>query len=585
MGVRGNLRVLGNERMLKTTFEKINDIEYIHQDSHREIFERLRKAFAGFDLMLVGGYNRDLVRGELPHDLDFATNARPEEIVKMLQEVADRNTKGESSVWELGAKFGTIAAKLNGEDIEITTYRVNETYADDSRHPEVEWGDTFEEDSARRDFTINAIGYDIMRDELVDCHGGIADIKAGLIRTVGDPEARFTEDPLRILRAARFAAKLGYGIEEKTYKAMKHCAPLIAQLSEERKRDEMDKILATERPQLGVDILVNSYGMEYIIPEIMDTIGMEQPTQFHDKDVYGHTLRVVENVVNEPRLRWAALLHDIGKPNTYSINETGRIHYFGHQNEGARMAKEILQRLKFPKEDTDAICHLIRQHMYAHSLTKGLRSQGIDESKVTRAGGDGTVSDKTLKKFVNNLDYWKNVNGEDILLVSAEDVMKLNRADILGAAPGRVAAGLRNFDKTKGMVELIRAQQNGTKPRLPVDGNDLMKKFDLKPGPDLGAVLGYLTEKMRDGELGESDTDRAYKLTKGYLKSSLGYKFEESPVNGDVLMQRFGIAPGPQIGALLGYLKEQVKSKKLDYSDQDAAFAAAEKYLRRNKII
>lgn len=553
-----------------TEFNALNKIDAKHAKNHEKIFLALRDVFKRNNktLVLVGGYSRDLLRGDIPHDLDFATDATPEEIKLILEEVADKNDKDESIVWGLGEKYGTIAAKMDNEDIEITTYRINEQYADDSRHPEMEWGKDFEEDSNRRDFTINAVGYDLINDTFIDIHGGMSDIEKRIIRAVGDPVERFKEDPLRILRAARFAAQLDYNIEEETYKAMKKCAPLIDSLSEERKRDEITKLLLTDAPEKGINILTQSYGMEYIIPEIMDMIGMEQPTQYHDKDVYNHTLKVVSNVEKDTRLRWAALLHDIGKPNTYSITDTGVIHYYNHQNEGADMAYQILKKMKFPKEDIMAITHMVRLHMYSHQLTKGLRKDGVD---VNNIGGDTGISEKTIDKMINSLDYWKNINGKDVLLVSAEDIMKLGYADIMGGAPKRIPAGLRNYEKTLKLIKNARERRDNPKPKLPVNGNDLIKKFNLTPGKDLGDVIKHLNNKLMDGDLKENDPSKAYSIAKRYLIDTLGYSIIDSPLTGDDIMKTFNLKPGKTIGEIMNLLKSEVEKGTLKVNDKKKA--------------
>lgn len=591
MGIRSQSRVrlinskLHPQAQIDTSLEAWEDMLHItpeHQENHKKIFNKLIPIFKknNSHLILVGGYNRDLLREGNPQDLDFATNASPEDILDMLESVADRNEKGEPSVWDVGAEWGTIAAQIDGEKIEITTYRVNEKYAKKSRKPgELSWGDSFRDDSARRDFTINSIGYDLIEDGFLDYFGGLKDLKNGIIKTVGNPVERFQEDPLRIMRAARFAAQLNYEIEPQTLKAMKKCAPLIADLSAERKRDELTKILLTDNPKKGISYLVDSYAMEYIIPEIMDMVDLDQPGLYHDKDVYKHTLAVVDAVDNDFRLRWAALLHDIGKPNTYSIDDKGTVHFYGHQKEGATMAAKILTELKVPKQDIVAIKHMVSQHMYAHSLIKGLQKSGVNVDKISRSKDGEGISEKTIDKFVNNLDLWKKVNGEDVLVVSAEDILKLNRADIIGGAPRRVKAGLKKHAQTTELVKDARERRDNPRPKLPINGNELMKKFKLPQGPNVGKTLKYLNKQLLEGNLGENEPDRAYSLARQYLINECGWNIIDSPLDGNEIMKILQLPPGPKVGKYLSLLKKEVEKGNLSVTDKDKA----EKFLRNLK--
>ena len=547
-------------------------------DKYKNLINKIAEAFTEYEILLVGGSVRDLLQEREPKDFDFTTSAIPEQTKDILLTIADLNKNNEPMVYEWGSKYGTLGAIIDGQSIEITTYRV-EQYSE-GRKPEVQWGKSFFEDSARRDFTMNSMGYDIKNNELIDHWGGQMGIRTKSLSMVGMPVKRIQEDPLRMLRAIRFAAKDNLTIDTETTKAIKENAKLIETLSKERKRDELTKILMTDNPDQGVRNLVDLGLMQYLIPEVNDMINLQQPTKFHNKDVYNHSLTVLKNVEPQIRLRWAALLHDIGKPHTYTIND-GVIHYYGHQDEGAKMAYQILKRFAFGNEDIAAICHLVRQHMNAHRLTKNLIKDGIDVKNIAEYKNENGVSYKTVEKFVNKLDYWKNYDGIDKLLVSAEDVMKLNRADIMGSAPNRIAAGLKKFEITKKMVETVRENRANPRPKLPINGNDLIKKFNLEQGKDLGDVLKHLNSQLEDGVIGETEADKAFSLAQKYLVEEKHYPLVVSPVTGDELMKKFNIKPGKDLGNILKSLKNMVREGELKGWEKDKAYIIVENMLKK----
>ena len=343
----------------------------------------------GYDLYLVGGTVRDLLLGrDSPPDADLTTNARPD-VIKRLA-----NATHPDALVSVGEQFGTIRLhdRRPGTDsaqpespvsvepaplvaphepdvdvVEITTYRADQ-YTPESRKPEVTFGDTLEGDLLRRDFTMNAMARDPLSGEIIDPYGGRADLERKLIRAVGDePERRFDEDPLRMLRAARFAAQLGLTIEVATAEAIRQQASTLARISRERIRDEFTKLLVTPDPARGLRLLVDLGLMPYIVPEVLELRGVSQAPA-HSKDVYEHVLRVVERTPPRAAARWSGLLHDIAKPRTRSI-ENGRVHFFGHEDVGAVMAREILKRLKFDRPFIEHVSRLVRLHMRANAYT------------------------------------------------------------------------------------------------------------------------------------------------------------------------------------------------------------------------
>ncbi|HEU5199003.1 MAG TPA: HD domain-containing protein, partial [Ktedonobacterales bacterium] len=339
----------------------------------------------GKQLYMVGGTVRDLLlQRQTTLDADLTTDATPQEIKQLAAETHP------SAMVLVGEQFGTVQLRYrrqgpsaepaetgtpNGayeatpaEDvIEITTFRT-ERYNPDSRKPEVGFGTVLEEDLLRRDFTTNAMARDPLTGAIIDPYGGRADLEAHLLRAVGnEPEKRFDEDPLRLLRAVRFAAQLDFTIEQRTAEAIAKQAHTLEKISRERIRDEMNKTLLSPRPALGLRLMVDLGLMQWVIPEVLDLLGVSQRPA-HSKDVYAHTLRVVENT--PPRLvtRWAGLLHDIAKPRTRTV-EDGKVHFFGHDEVGAYMARDILRRLKFDRDHIEQVSHLVRMHMRSNAYT------------------------------------------------------------------------------------------------------------------------------------------------------------------------------------------------------------------------
>src|SRR5437588_8142394 len=318
-------------------------------------------------LYMVGGTVRDvLLHREQSNDADLATDARPDEIKRLVAPTRP------SSVILVGERFGTVRLHYGSDIIEITTFR-SERYNPESRKPEVCFGTSLEDDLLRRDFTINAMARHPLTGQIFDPFGGRQDLDAYILRAVGgEPDKRFDEDPLRLLRAVRFAAQLDFTIEPETRRSIIRQAPKLQKISRERIRDEMNKLLLSDHPAKGLDLLAELRLMEWIIPEVMELRGVSQQPQplsrtaIHTKDVYAHVLRVVER--SSPRLitRWSALLHDIAKPRTRTVEE-GIVHFFGHEDLGAHMARDILKRLHFDRDFIESVSRIVQLHMRANA--------------------------------------------------------------------------------------------------------------------------------------------------------------------------------------------------------------------------
>jgi poly(A) polymerase len=460
----------------------------------------------GYELYMVGGTVRDLLlRRDVPADADLATNARPDDIKRIAAATQP------AAVVSVGEQFGTVRLHYRRTDpaaravaglepvlavaahdpdvdvIEITTYR-SDRYNPESRKPEVTFGDTLEGDLLRRDFTINAMARDPLSGELFDPYGGRADLERGLIRAVGDdPEHRFDEDPLRLLRACRFAAQLAFEIEPATTAAIARQAGTLAKISRERIRDEFTKLLVTPNPGLGLRLLVDLGLMPFIVPEILELRGVsQQPGQpGHSKDVYAHVLRVVERTPPRPAARWAGLLHDIAKPRTRSV-EDGHVHFFGHEDVGAVMARDILKRLKFDRSFIEHIALLVRLHMRANAFTPDWTDGAV--RRLMLDAGD-----------------------------AMRDLLDLSRADITSYRPDKVKRAVARVDELEDRCAWLRAEAERVPLKSPLDGNDLMALFGRGPGAWLRPLKDYLLGLVIDGQLAPDDRATAEAEARAFL--------------------------------------------------------------------
>lgn len=319
-----------------------------------------RLARAGFRSALVGGAVRDLLLGRTPSDFDLVTTARPEELQNIFPEAK-----------LVGASFGVVIVRENGIDMEVATARSERSYLD-GRHPEkISYTTDFSLDAQRRDFTVNAMMYDLERDELLDFNQGVDDLRCGILRTVGDPAARFNEDYLRILQAVRFAAKLGFALDAELEAALKTHAQLVKELSCERIFAELDMMLTGKAPARAIKLLEDTGILAHILPEVAVLREITQPPQFHPEgDVLEHTLLMLSHMaLPSRRLAWSVLLHDIGKAATRSVDANGRIRFFGHESKGAEIAEAVCRRLRMPIADMESCIHAVTNHMRFASVT------------------------------------------------------------------------------------------------------------------------------------------------------------------------------------------------------------------------
>ncbi|MBV9229825.1 MAG: HD domain-containing protein [Chloroflexi bacterium] len=450
-----------------------------------DIIITLAKAFRAQQkqLYMVGGTVRDVLlhRGQSA-DADLATDARPDEVKRL---VAPTNP---TAVVLVGERFGTVRLHYGTNIIEITTFRT-ERYNPESRKPEVCFGDSLEEDLRRRDFTINAMARDPLNGHIIDLFGSRQDLEAHVIRAVGnEPDKRFDEDPLRLLRAVRFAAQLNFSIEPETQLSIVRQATKLQKISRERIRDEMNKLLLSSHPAKGLDLLVSLGLMEWIIPEVLELRGVSQqpqPRVVATKDVYAHVLRVVER--SSPRLatRWGALLHDIAKPRTKSV-EDNKVHFIGHEDVGAHMAYDILKRLHFDRDFILSVSRLVRLHMRANAYT----------SEWT----DGAVRRLMLD------------SGNDLV-----DLLDLSQADITSYRVDKVKRATDRVQELAERCRQLKEEAERVPLKSPLDGNELMELFRRGPGPWLRPIKDYLLGLVIDGVLSPDDKEEAARLAKLYL--------------------------------------------------------------------
>lgn len=434
---------------------------------------------AGYELYLVGGSVRDALLHRPTHDLDLATDAQPLVIKRLLAQARP------DSRYDVGEKFGTIGAAFGEWVVEITTYR-SEEYAFASRKPAVTFGTSLEEDLSRRDFTINAIAQEPATGGMLDPFHGLQDLQRGLIRAVGDPAERFREDPLRMLRAVRFAAELGFRIDPATREALEAQAGAIEHVSTERIAAEMTRMLVADQPALGLEVLCDTGLAAYVMPELLPLRSTGQDGRH--KDVFGHTLKVVENVPATPILRWAALLHDIGKPKTKSVQD-GKVHFFRHEMVGARMSRKVLRRLRFDRDSSERIQRLVGEHLRPNLYTP-------------------EWTDGAVRRFLRETEG------------ITDDLFALSRADITSYRRSRVEAGVARVNHLEARCRELQAQQDVAKLQSPLDGNDLMTMFDRGPGPWIKPIKDYLLDLVIEGDLAQDDAETATKLAQEFAEQN-----------------------------------------------------------------
>ncbi len=435
-----------------------------------------RFAEAGFQLFLVGGSVRDAFLGRALEDLDFTTDARPDDIAGILEGWAD-------AIYRIGELFGTIAALKDGMTVEVTTFR-NEVYRDESRKPSVTYSDDIDTDLSRRDFTVNAIAVRLPEVVTIDPFDGLSDLASRRLRTPMDPEISFSDDPLRMLRLFRFQASLEFETDAAAVGAVTEMADRLQIVSAERIRDELSKLLLSPRPGPALESLVVAGLSQYFLPEL-PALAMEQDPQHRHKDVLAHTFAVVDKASPDLVLRLAALLHDVGKPATREFGPGG-VSFHHHEVVGSRMARKRLNALKYPKEIVDDVSRLVFLHLRPHTLKMGW-------------------TDSAVRRYVRDAGP----------LVGR--LNELVRCDVTTANEKRERAIQRGLDELEERIVELEAKEEILKLRPPVDGNDVMRFLSIEPGPIVGEIMRMLLEiRIDEGPYSEQE---AYRIVREWADS------------------------------------------------------------------
>ncbi len=441
------------------------------------VVEELARLFAaaGFSLYIVGGSVRDALLGQVGADLDFTTEARPERVLELLDGWAE-------TVWDTGIEFGTVGAYRKGTTVEITTFRAD-TYDRSSRNPEVVFGDSIDGDLLRRDFTVNAMAVELSRREFVDPHGGLRDVIRQWLDTPAPPEESFADDPLRMMRAARFAAQLGFDPTQRVLTAMRSMAAEIERITPERVQTELSKLLCGRYPRKGVELLVDTGLADHVLPEL-PAMRLEIDEHHQHKDVYLHSLVVLDQAVELERaadpegepdltLRLAALLHDIGKPATRRFEPGGGVSFHHHEVVGAKMARKRLRALRYSKEIVSDVSDLVYLHLRFHGY------------------GEGNWTDSAVRRYVNDAGH---------LL---QRLHKLVRADCTTRNRRKARALQRSYDDLEARIQRIAEEEDLARVRPDLDGNEIIRLLGIEPGPLVGKAWRHLRElRLDQGPLG-----------------------------------------------------------------------------------
>jgi len=447
------------------------------------VVDTLARAFAdaGFDLAIVGGPVRDALLGRTVNDLDFTTDARPDDILKIVKPIS-------TAQWDIGRAFGTIGARVAGEQVEITTYRAD-SYDGVTRKPTVEFGDTIEDDLVRRDFTVNAMALRVPGRILVDPNGGVEDLLKGALRTPTDPRVSFGDDPLRMLRAARFASQLSFDVDPATVEAMTALRQTLEIVSPERIQGELTRLLATDDPLRGIRLLVETGLMAEFLPEI-PALQLEVDEHHHHKDVYEHSLTVLRQAIDLEKsrhpdaapdvpLRIAALLHDIGKPATRRLEPGGGVTFYHHDIKGARLARKRLQALRFDSDTIGVVTRLIELH---------LRFFGYSE---------GAWTDSAVRRYVRDA-------GDEL-----ERLHILTRADVTTRNARKAKRLARAYDDIERRIADLAAQEELDAIRPELDGNRIQDILGIPPGREVGEAYRFLLDlRLDEGIVGEDEAER-----------------------------------------------------------------------------
>jgi poly(A) polymerase len=439
-----------------------------------------RFADAGEELALVGGPVRDAMLGRLQADLDFATSARPDVTERLVSGWAD-------AVWDMGRAFGTIGCRKGPWQVEITTYR-SETYDPDSRKPDVDFGDTLEGDLRRRDFSVNAMAVRVPSREFVDPFGGVVDLAERVLRTPGTPQDSFSDDPLRMMRAARFAAQLGFGVAPEVVEAMTAMAGRIEIISAERVRDELVKLVCAPHPRLGLTLLVDTGLASYVLPEL-PALALERDEHHRHKDVYEHTLTVLEQSIDlEDRLgggpdfvsRFAALMHDVGKPKTRRFETGGVVTFHHHDVVGAKLTRKRMQKLRFSNAEIEAVTKLVELHLRFHGY------------------GSGEWTDSAVRRYVRDA-------GDQL-----ERLHILTRADCTTRNQRKADRLRRTYDALEERIARLSEEEELAAIRPDLDGNQIMEILGIGPGREVGEAYKFLLElRMDEGPRSPEEAEAA----------------------------------------------------------------------------
>jgi poly(A) polymerase len=424
---------------------------------------------AGHELALVGGPVRDAMLGRLQNDIDLTTSARPEVTERLLKGWAD-------AVWDIGRDFGTIGCRKGDWTVEITTYR-SDRYDPASRKPDVAYGDSLEGDLGRRDFTVNAMAVRLPSREVVDPYGGIVDLAHRVLRTPGRPEDSFSDDPLRMMRAARFSAQLGFSVAPEVVAAMTGMAERIDIISAERVRDELVKLVVAPYPRRGLTLLVETGLADRVLPELPALV-LERDEHHRHKDVYEHSLTVLEQAIEmESRLpvpapdfvtRFAALMHDVGKPRTRRFQPDGTVTFHHHDVVGAKLTRKRMKALRFPNDVTDDVADLVELHLRFHGY------------------GSGEWTDSAVRRYVRDA-------GDQL-----ERLHVLTRADCTTRNTRKADRLRRTYDELEERIARLAEQEELDAIRPDLDGNQIMKLLGIPPGPEVGEAYRHLIELRMD---------------------------------------------------------------------------------------
>ncbi|HEX5917393.1 MAG TPA: CCA tRNA nucleotidyltransferase [Nocardioides sp.] len=425
-------------------------------------------ADAGEELALVGGPVRDAMIGRLQNDLDFTTSARPDVTERLVAGWAD-------AVWDMGRDFGTIGCRKGPWQVEITTYR-SESYDPSSRKPDVDFGDSLEGDLGRRDFSVNAMAVRVPGREFVDPFGGIVDLAEQVLRTPGAPEDSFSDDPLRMMRAARFSAQLGFAVAPEVVEAMTAMAGRIEIISAERVRDELVKLVCAPHPRLGLTLLVETGLASYVLPEL-PALALERDEHHRHKDVYEHTLTVLEQSIDlEHRLgggpdfvsRFAALMHDVGKPRTRRFEPGGVVTFHHHDVVGAKLTRKRMRALRFSNHDIEAVARLVELHLRFHGY------------------GSGEWTDSAVRRYVRDA-------GDQL-----ERLHILTRADCTTRNQRKADRLRRTYDALEERIARLSEEEELAAIRPDLDGNRIMEVLGIGPGREVGQAYAFLLELRMD---------------------------------------------------------------------------------------